>query len=78
MRSYFSENDLISVRTLDWASHFSIHVFLLAQAEVQQFYSDGSMALHTRSLKYGKVCSICLNIKLFIYLCDCSWKVDSL
>jgi exosome complex component RRP4 len=25
------------------------------QCEVQQFYGDGSMALHTRSLKYGKL-----------------------
>jgi len=27
----------------------------LISAEVQQFYSDGSMSLHTRSLKYGKL-----------------------
>merc|ERR1712137_412403 len=27
----------------------------LISAEVQQFYHDGSMALHTRSLKYGKL-----------------------
>eukprot|EP01104_Vermistella_antarctica_P008670 TRINITY_DN2188_c0_g1_i2.p1 TRINITY_DN2188_c0_g1~~TRINITY_DN2188_c0_g1_i2.p1 ORF type:complete len:293 (-),score=34.82 TRINITY_DN2188_c0_g1_i2:63-941(-) len=27
----------------------------LISAEVQQFYSDGAMALHTRSLKYGKL-----------------------
>ena len=25
------------------------------QAEVQSVYSDGSLSLHTRSLKYGKV-----------------------
>lgn len=25
------------------------------QAEVQSFYADGAIALHTRSLKYGKV-----------------------
>ncbi len=25
------------------------------QAEVQSFYADGGIALHTRSLKYGKV-----------------------
>ena len=27
----------------------------LLVAEVQAFFSDGSMSLHTRSLKYGKV-----------------------
>lgn len=31
-----------------------MHTVLL-QAEVQQVYSDGSLSLHTRSLKYGKV-----------------------
>ncbi len=28
----------------------------LLVAEVQAFFSDGAMSLHTRSLKYGKVC----------------------
>jgi hypothetical protein len=28
----------------------------LISAEVQSFYADGAVALHTRSLKYGKVC----------------------
>ena len=28
---------------------------LHVQAEVQTFYADGAIALHTRSLKYGKV-----------------------
>jgi len=27
----------------------------LLVAEVQAFFSDGSMSLHTRSIKYGKV-----------------------
>lgn len=27
----------------------------LISAEVQSIYSDGSLSLHTRSLKYGKV-----------------------
>ena len=27
----------------------------LLVAEVQAFFSDGAMSLHTRSLKYGKV-----------------------
>ena len=27
----------------------------LLVAEVQAFFADGSMSLHTRSLKYGKV-----------------------
>lgn len=30
-------------------------MFLMKQAEVQQIYSDGSVILHTRSLKYGKL-----------------------
>ena len=30
-------------------------VCVCAQCEVQQFYQDGSMSLHTRSLKYGKL-----------------------
>ena len=28
----------------------------LLVAEVQAFFADGAMSLHTRSLKYGKVC----------------------
>lgn len=28
----------------------------LLVAEVQAFFSDGAMSLHTRSLRYGKVC----------------------
>ena len=31
----------------------------LLVAEVQAFFSDGAMSLHTRSLRYGKVCLIC-------------------
>lgn len=30
----------------------------LLQAEIQQVNSDGGIALHTRSLKYGKVCGL--------------------
>ena len=30
----------------------------LLVAEVQAFFSDGAMSLHTRSLRYGKVCSL--------------------
>jgi exosome complex RNA-binding protein Rrp4 len=30
----------------------------LLVAEVQAFFSDGAMSLHTRSLKYGKVLCI--------------------
>ncbi|KAG5219469.1 exosome non-catalytic core [Salix suchowensis] len=33
----------------------------LLVAEVQAFFSDGAMSLHTRSLKYGKVCRPRLN-----------------
>lgn len=31
----------------------------LLVAEVQAFFSDGAMSLHTRSLKYGKVREAC-------------------
>ena len=31
----------------------------LISAEVQSFYADGAVALHTRSLKYGKVTIHC-------------------
>ena len=34
----------------------------LLVAEVQAFFSDGAMSLHTRSLKYGKV-RICQNFR---------------
>jgi len=27
-------------------------------AEIQSVYNDGTLALHTRSVKYGKVCGI--------------------
>ena len=30
----------------------------LLVAEVQAFFSDGAMSLHTRSLKYGKVLEV--------------------
>ena len=30
----------------------------LLVAEVQAFFSDGAMSLHTRSLKYGKVLGV--------------------
>jgi len=33
----------------------------LLVAEVQAFFSDGAMSLHTRSLKYGKVPTIYLS-----------------
>lgn len=33
----------------------------LLVAEVQAFFSDGAMSLHTRSLKYGKVSVLCLH-----------------
>lgn len=60
MRSYFTEGDLISVShhqatpTITMAT-IPLSLSLSAQAEVQQVFSDGSLSLHTRSLKYGKV-----------------------
>lgn len=38
---------------------------LCMQAEIQSFYADGSMALHTRSTKYGKVGIMWLHPLLF-------------
>ena len=38
------------------------------QAEVQSFYADGAIALHTRSLKYGKVSSLMLAVPIVIML----------
>lgn len=39
----------------------------LLVAEVQAFFSDGAMSLHTRSLKYGKVCEFeALNPELLL------------
>ena len=32
----------------------------LVSAEVQNIYNDGSLSLHTRSLKYGKLGQGCL------------------
>jgi len=31
----------------------------LLVAEVQAFFADGAMSLHTRSLTYGKVLAVC-------------------
>ena len=39
----------------------------LLVAEVQAFFSDGAMSLHTRSLRYGKVCIPFQRISLRIY-----------
>jgi exosome complex component RRP4 len=36
----------------------------LLVAEVQAFFSDGTMSLHTRSLRYGKVHSLLLDYTL--------------
>lgn len=38
----------------------------LISAEVQNIYSDGSIFLHTRSLKYGKVRLKCIVLPTFI------------
>lgn len=44
---------IFSVLTLQSAS--LVFSLTIDQAEVQSIYSDGSLSLHTRSLKYGKV-----------------------
>jgi hypothetical protein len=62
MRTLFEEQDLISVRARAavaqrCGSKPVIHRARAppAQAEVQSFFSDGGVALHTRSAKYGRL-----------------------
>ena len=63
MRTLFEENDLISVRANAGPLHDAApepHALLCTlwpfpQAEVQSFFSDGGVALHTRSAKYGRL-----------------------
>lgn len=39
----------------------------LISAEVQSVFTDGTLSLHTRSLKYGKVkCPVISKIRIFI------------
>jgi hypothetical protein len=45
------------------------------QAEVQQFYSDGSISIHTRSLKYGKVRFTCSSHAINVVLIRCVSRV---
>jgi len=59
-------------------------------AEIQCVYNDGSLGLHTRSVKYGKVYSDCIRVNLRMttysadliehYLCCiiCSWALERL
>ncbi len=35
-----------------------ISTILIHQAEIQQYYGDGSASIHTRSTKYGKVSNL--------------------
>ena len=69
MRKYFTEGDLISV--CKPVTEVIIHYFILfvPQAEVQQVFSDGSLSLHTRSLKYGKVRNIICCVYVLLSLC---------
>lgn len=39
----------------------------LLVAEVQAFFGDGAMSLHTRSLKYGKVGVLRYSILMYTY-----------
>ena len=36
----------------------------LLVAEVQAFFADGAMSLHTRSLKYGKASTLALPLRV--------------
>ena len=57
---------------------YSNYVLILntLQAEVQNVFSDGSLSLHTRSLKYGKVSHCCwkncilMGISLAVHVYD--------
>lgn len=62
MRSFFAEGDMVVV----WRGG-GVQVMICPrymfdrgdlQAEVQQFFGDGALSMHTRSLKYGKVCAV--------------------
>lgn len=45
----------------------------LLVAEVQAFFGDGAMSLHTRSLKYGKVGVLRYSIQMYTYTCP--WQL---
>lgn len=62
MRTLFEENDLVSVRRVRAPGTRPPRLVAAAdlvitalQAEVQSFFSDGGVALHTRSAKYGRL-----------------------
>ena len=54
IRDYLKEGDLISV-SLVYLYYIYYLLDCLSQAEVQHVNTDGSLSLHTRSMKYGKV-----------------------
>ena len=62
MRFVYDEGDLIGVSKGKPVHHALVRpnkcgcpVLMPLQAEVQQLHADGSIVLHTRSQKYGKV-----------------------
>ena len=60
IREYLKEGDLISVcvegsRNIVCVDCDTFLCIISLQAEVQHIHTDGSLSLHTRSLKYGKV-----------------------
>jgi exosome complex RNA-binding protein Rrp4 len=87
MRSFLQEGDLISVRfcmrtrgrasssrrvLVAVAGDGLMCVFLWLQADVHSVQSDGSLALHARSLQYGKVCACwCLCACVCVCVCVC-------
>ena len=45
----------------EWSAHCPLHC---DKAEVQSVHGDGSLSLHTRSLKYGKVMNMLTFLKI--------------
>lgn len=48
-------DDVSAVHSKIWRKKIFVVLDLYNQAEVQSVFADGSLSLHTRSLKYGKV-----------------------
>lgn len=65
---YFSVIVNTMLHVLIYSFYISIFLYM-NQAEVQSVFTDGSLSLHTRSLKYGKVCEReSFNFLAWIYL----------
>lgn len=78
MREFLAEGD-VSFRSCLWAMVCMIPGLTedqLLVAEVQAFFGDGAMSLHTRSLKYGKVGVLRYSIQMYTYTAHGSFVTD--